>query len=282
MADFPTEAVSKIVSSVVPPKAYAYLAPFLPGLFFEVSVFLANPELVQQLIVRSNQATFIGKYSQVFIAVFLAFVIGHALILWVGFVHRILDVIYRAIWYIWRGFCIWPVAPVLSRLTAGLYHRINQQTWLGRRSLTRWLHRTLSRTCQYAQEVGFGSDLSSRGARQLWAILTMHVYKKRFGIDLNLDQEEWNALYEASRNAQLVQLGNHLLMLASQALGWAGIVAIRFAPRLANRNYIIFCVFMVAIGVLYDWWLIGRMHDSFVLGVLKLRALFRDLNKPVV
>jgi len=68
-------------------------------------------------------------------------------------------------------------------------------------------------------------------------------------------------------------------MIATQALGWGGLAAIRFAPILANKTYVIFNLFMIAIGILYEWWLIRSMNDPNVTGILKVRAIMRDVAK---
>ena len=85
MAEFPlaahSEAVSKVLSSVLPPRTYAYLSAFLPGFFFEISICLADPRLVQGLIARSNQAANLGRYPKILIATLIAFILGNAFML---------------------------------------------------------------------------------------------------------------------------------------------------------------------------------------------------------
>lgn len=269
MADFPlaghTEAVSKVLSSVLPPRVYTYLAAFLPGFFFEICVFLANPQFGQQLIARSNQAAHLGRYSKILIAVFFAFVVGHAFLMWVGVVHRILGQLYRLGRFLWRRFCAWPLLPVLNR-------RMAARGWWSRR---RWMGDLI----RSAQDTALGLD-TSEGVRRLWGKLARRLFGEHYGFDLDpLDQGEWDALYEASSSTQITKLADHMLMLATQALGWSGLVAIRFAPSLKNKAYLAFNLFMVAIGLLYEWWLIRSMNDPVVFGLLRVRALLRDLKK---
>jgi len=276
MAEFPlsghAETISRILSSVVPPRAYTYLSPFLPGLFFEGSIYFANPQFIQHPIL--SQSAHVGEYLKVFIALFLAFVVGHAFMLWVGIVYRILSVLYRVTRFLWRNFCHWPLHPILNWAMKPR----TKPSW----SRQPWMMHRLQRLSELVRDAVLDVDSRSEGVRKLWAILARHQFNERFGIKLALDQEEWNALYEASRIAQLITLSDHLLMLSTQALGWGGLVAIRFAPVLANKDYVIFNLFMIAIGLLYQWSLIRRANDSNVIGLLKVRALLRDYWLAVI
>jgi hypothetical protein len=270
MPDFPlaehSETLSKVLSSVLPPRMYSYLAAFLPGFFFEVSIFLGNPQYGQQLIARANEAAHLGRYTKILVAVFLAFVIGHALLLWVGMVHRILGQLYRVGRFLWRRFCVWPLLPVLNHLMAA-------RGWWSRQPWMVYLIRS-------AQVAAFGFGGPSEGVRKLWAMLVRRLFDKHYGIDLNaLEQEEWNALYEASGGTRIIQLPDHLLMLATEALGWGALTAIRFAPTLNNKGYVAFNLFMITMGLLYEWWLLRNMNDPIVFGTLRLRAILRDLKK---
>jgi len=278
MAEFPlaahSEAVSKVLSSVLPPRTYAYLSAFLPGFFFEISICLGEPRLVQELIARSNQAANLGRYPKILIATFIAFVLGNAFMLWVGVVHRILQIIFRISSFLWRCFCAWPLLPLLNRLVKRLSASKGWKGWWNRR--LPWVQNKIFRP---VHEAAFDFDLGSAGVRRLWAILTISLFKNHYGIDLNLDQEEFNALYLASSGAAVTKFSDHLLMVVSQALGWSGLAAIRLAPSLMNRNYIVFDLFLITVGVFYQWRVIRSAHDEHLFGLLRVRALLRELRK---
>jgi len=276
MAEFPlagqTETVSKILSSVLPPRTYAYLSAFLPGLFFEISICLANPQFVQQLIAKSNQAANLGRYPKILIAVFLAFVLGNAFMLWVGVVQRILTLIFRITMFLWRRFCAWPLLPLLNRLVQRM---VAAHGWWSRR--LPWIQNKIRRP---VHDAALNFDSASAGVRKLWAVLTRNVFKERYGIALtDLEQEEWDALYLASSTVPVNQFSDHLFMVASQALGWSGLAAIRFAPPLNNRNYLAFNLFLIAIGMFYQWRLVRSLNDEFMFGLQRVRALLRELRK---
>jgi hypothetical protein len=52
------------LSKVLPNRAYEYLAAFLPGLFFELSIALANPDLVVRLTANVEHSLTVGHYTQ--------------------------------------------------------------------------------------------------------------------------------------------------------------------------------------------------------------------------
>ena len=276
MANFPlaahSETISKVLSSVLPPRAYAYLSAFLPGFFFEVSICLAQPRFVQELISRSNEAANLGRYPKILIAVFLAFVIGNAFMLWVGVVHRILEFVFRLGRSLWSRLCAW-FLPLLNRLVNRLSA---SKGWWNRR--IPWIQMKIVRP---AHDAAFGFEHDSIGARRLWAVLTRSLFKNHYSIDLrpDLEQDEWNALYLASSSAQITRFSDHLLMIVSHALGWSGLAAIRLAPSLMNRNYIGFNLFMIAVGMFYQWRVIRGLNDEHLFGLLRVRALLREIRK---
>jgi hypothetical protein len=200
--------------------------------------------------------------------------------MWTNVVHRVVGLLYRVAMFLWRRFYDWPLFPTLNWLVT------KQQQKVAKTELQSWWHRPhwivdyLMRLDRKAQGIVLNLDDSSEGARKLWALIARHMFDKRFGIDLRkLEQEELNALYEASQGGQFISLANHLLMIATQAVGWGGLAAIRFAPSLRDRNYVIFSVFMIAIGLLYEWWLVRGMNDRYVVALLKLRGILRALEK---
>ena len=64
------------LSKFVPKGAHEQLATFIPGLFFQVSILLASPDLVSRLAAETERSLNLGRYTTLAIALFLAFVIG--------------------------------------------------------------------------------------------------------------------------------------------------------------------------------------------------------------
>src|SRR6266849_2256119 len=117
MADFPgsevSNAISKLISSVIPSHSYVFLVALMPGLFFETSILLANPALICGLVARGEDGLRIGHYAMLGIALFLAFVIGNAFILFVTLIQKLLRYFYRLRGYIWEELCAWPMWPLV-------------------------------------------------------------------------------------------------------------------------------------------------------------------------
>ena len=114
-----------------------------------------------------------------------------------------------------------------------------------------------------------------------WARFAVSLLRERYGVKpQHLSQEEWNALYWAMAPLTLEELRGSPFMTASGATGWCGLAAIRFAPTLNNKYYLAFALFMILIGLLHDWnFVIGR-HNARFLGIMKIRTLLREFNRP--
>src|SRR5258705_616299 len=97
MADFPevSGVITKIVSSVVPPRAYIFVVALLPGLFFEISILLADPALVCDLVARARDGLGLGHYEILGLCLVIAYVLGNALILLVTLIQRLLAYPYK-------------------------------------------------------------------------------------------------------------------------------------------------------------------------------------------
>ena len=174
MAEFPlaghSEAVSRVLSTILPPRAYAYLSAFLPGFYLEVTVCLANPEFAHGLTTRLNEAAGSNRYLKILVAVFLAYVLGNAFMLWTTLVYRILRQLFLARRLFWRRFCQWPLRPLLD-------HLIRANGWWGRRSSVRAI-------APPVRAVADNLEFASEGVRRLWGHLVLTLFKTRYGIDL--------------------------------------------------------------------------------------------------
>lgn len=59
------------VSKLVPTRFFDYVAPLFPGLFFEISVLLANPNLIRQFLANTAQVLGGSHYLPVAIGLFI-------------------------------------------------------------------------------------------------------------------------------------------------------------------------------------------------------------------
>src|SRR6266567_3102016 len=97
--DFPgsiaSDALSGVVEKLIPPRAYILLFAALPGLFFEISLLLANPDRMGDLVATAQDGFGLRHYELAGLALILAFMIGNAFMLLVGFVEWLLIKLYR-------------------------------------------------------------------------------------------------------------------------------------------------------------------------------------------
>jgi hypothetical protein len=105
---------------ILRPNALIYLLTFVPGLFFLAAVGVANPDLSSRLATRLQAAIPFGYYTTLFVALFLAFLIGATFVTLVSLIQH---VVLGLAWHLW--FSLKPflykhaVLPLLVRLLAG-------------------------------------------------------------------------------------------------------------------------------------------------------------------
>jgi len=256
------------LSKILPENPHNYLAPFLPGVFFEVSILIANPELVSQLFAKPEQSLAIGHYVSLVIALFLAFAIGNGFLLLVSLIEYLLGWLYTLRRLLWKGLCRGP----LQRFSVWLLTRIKKSGW--RQAWAVKFNRHL-------QVVIFGSE-ETRNIATCWHIFARRLLETRYGIDLvNVKQGEWDVLYWTlqSPTAKEKRGGKSVMMVASQATGWSGLVATRIAPALHNRYYLAFCSVMILSGLFHHYYVDAFFHDPKALGFMNVRAILREFWK---
>jgi hypothetical protein len=158
------------LSKVLPENPHNYLAPFLPGVFFEVSILIANPGFVSQLAAKSQQSLALGYYVTLGIALFLAFAIGNGFLLLVTLIEYLLGWLYTLRRLLWKGLCRGP----LQRFSGWLLARIKKPGW--RQAWAVKLNR-------HMQVVIYGSD-EMRNISACWHIFARRLLETRYGIDL--------------------------------------------------------------------------------------------------
>jgi hypothetical protein len=267
MADFPvseiSNAISKVISSVIPPRSYTFLIALLPGLFFGISILLANPALFCELVARAQDGFGLGHYAILGLALFLAFVVGNTFMLLVTLFQRLMGFLYRLWAYVWEELCAWPLLP----LTNWLYKkpRWTRRRWLNNLSL-------------YIQQRRSGVP-SDEDARKCWALIAKRLLKVKYGIEpQDVGQDEWNALYWTLGTLTLADVRGSITMVVFEATGWCGLAATLFAHALRNRYYVAFSMLLIVGGLLHDWYVAEGLNNFRFLGFLKIRALLREFG----
>jgi hypothetical protein len=266
MADFPevSGVITKIVSSVVPPRAYVFMVALLPGLFFELSILLADPALVCDLVARARDGLGLGHYEILGLSLVIAYVIGNALILLVTLIQRLLAYPYKLRAWVWEELCAWPLSPLVVWL--------GRKQWWGRRQRFRDFS-------MYVQERASGMP-ADEGARKLWAIIGKRLLREKYGVEpKDLGQEEWNALYWTLGTLTITDVRGSMTMIVFEATGWAGLAATLFAHQLWNRYYVGLSALLILAGLLHDWHVAGNLNNFRFLAYLKIRSLLREFPR---
>lgn len=94
MTDIPapiTDALSGILHKLIPEKTHIYIFAFIPGVFLEISMLIANPARIHCMIATVGHSTAL----KIAVALFLAFVIGNAFMFLAALVQRVFGALRR-------------------------------------------------------------------------------------------------------------------------------------------------------------------------------------------
>lgn len=252
------------VSKVLPVRAYSYLAALIPGLFFESSILLANPELISKLAAKSQDGFALGHYTTLGISLFLAFVVGNGVMMLVGLIQLLLGYLYRLGSFLWKQLCSWVFLPLLTWL-------LGKPTWR-----SPWM----IRLHRYAQGQRFPSGDDLKPILGCLHAFTRQLLKTRYGIKPeDLGPDDWLVLYWALATPTREEMRGSVLMIATHATGWCGLAATRFAPALNNRYYLSFSLLMIVVGLVHDFYVAKRINHPVISRLLNLRGLLREFRK---
>lgn len=252
------------VSKAIPRSTLAYLTALIPGLFFEVSILLGNPELVSDHLTKTQHAIPLSPYLQLAVALFLAFIVGNAFMLFVAVIQYLLCFFHALRLMLREEFARWPLLPLLNWLAKFRF-------FAGRASF----HGLRARIAHRAAD----PDKPARLATRAWHRLARKLLQDRYGIDLSAVEEEWEFLFWSLGTPTDVEWRGHLLMIASEATGWCGLVASLLAPALRNRYYLALCALLILTGLHNDYFVAGRRTDPVSLAMGRTRALLREYEK---
>lgn len=236
------------LSKIVHPRLWDLLPAFMPGLFFEICVFLGQPERVDKVIGLVH----LERYLQLIIAVLLAFIIGNAFMLWVRTIQLMSGVGYT--WY--RA--LWP-ALLQRLLRAGM--KPSRFTAF------------VSRAASKAQS---SADVSRIQAA--WQRAATQVLKHRYGITLDsYENVAWSSVLGSPKPEDYRGL---LGTMAAHATGWSGLAAAWITPSLRTTPYFVFTWFLVIFGVFHDWSVARRWNNPTLNWLMALRSTLREIPRP--
>ncbi len=233
---------------------------FMPGLFFEISIFLACPQRIQALVGPAH----LERYLQIIIALVLAFVIGHAFMCWVRLIQTALWFAVRRIIWLWiklLGYFMNPKKfPPLPPAQLGPWRR-------------------------FIQAANFKFNVPTpalRGIQDAWAKAAVRLLKMRYGIDPPRSiggDYEWGA-WESVLGLPKPKLYRGLMLVyATHATGWSGLAAAHLAPALRNFPYLTLSWFMVVYGIIILLFELRRWTSNESVWTIRLYSVLDEIPK---
>lgn len=251
------------LSKVLPPRPYLYLSAFMPGLFLELSILFANPDLARQLALRSQEGFAPGRYVTLLVGLFLAFVIGNALMLFVWLIQRAIEWAYRNALSLWEKFETHALLPYLRKKMTE-----------SQRIPPKWVLALHARTAKNVRRV---RDVEPSDDYLWWETFTKRLLLKRYGLsEGDLPPASFVPLQKVLTTPTAEELRGSILVNASHATGWAALIASYFAPALRANWYFAFALFLIAYGLLHAYDVANDLEDPDLGNLLRLRAVLRE------
>jgi hypothetical protein len=258
----PAPMINIDLSKAFHPRVGDFLAPLLPGFFFEVCVLLASPQPVLSFVRNAG----LDRYGTVFVAVLLAFVLGSASLLWVRLLQIILQKFFVTVARWWPRW-------VKRSLTA--YRQEAAQR--GQTAATASFYgRFLGRADRRASEL----DAEQGRVRKAWWDVANELLK-RYGVDATAgpDPRDWEVWVGLLGELRMEHFRGHLLTVALEATGWSGLAAQCFAPLLRARAYTGLCLFLVLYGLWHDWVVALHLTHPVTSWLVGLRNALTELKE---
>jgi hypothetical protein len=272
------------LSKAIPPKTYLYFSAFMPGLFFVCSVLIANPDLAYRLALRSHEGFGFGRYFNLFVGLFFAFVVGNALMLFTSLVRYAIGRIYKIGLFVWEQGQVHILLPVLTRLThawkvPSTTPANPSPTPMPRFVPPKWVNALYIETFAKVRRIQDASPTPT-AAYVWWDTFARQVLLKRYYLpEDKLPAVSFKPLQDVLTRPSAQESRGSALMNALQATGWAALVAARFAPDLLHKWYVSFAFFLIACGMIHDFEVARYLLDPDIGDTARLRALLREFPK---
>ena len=251
------------LSKTIPRGALSYLTALVPGLFFELSILIGNPELFGRQVESVQRHIPLRPSMQVAIALFFAFIVGSAFMVLVSFVQHLLCYIHSLRLILAEELARWPLIPLLSWM-----HRY--QFFATRPRFHNLYVRTVNRVHSF---------WTDQEAYRAWNRFARRLLLDRYGIDLSNVRDEWQHLFWALGTPTDVEWRGPLMMIALEATGWCGVVGTRLAPTLRSPYYYALCALFILAGLHNDYYVAGRRTDPIAITTGRIRAVLREYDK---
>jgi len=256
--DFPKFDLSKPPH----PEIIDLFVPFIPGLFFEISVLAADRD-----IFTATRSFALGPYSRTALFLFVAYFCGLAAVV---------------------------INNLLLRFIVGIYQLLHVSV---ERSLynfeTRVMHERPSdnsprkdirfRIAAWLQKRRLTKEDRSQTANRVWGAAATRLLLSRFGID-SLDEQftsdQWSAWRAVLGNPTDRETRGSSLVRALSASGWAGLIARHIAWSLHLVHYRSFCLLLIICATLYSLIVAHYWMNPIAAPIGLTRIILRDIPEP--
>jgi hypothetical protein len=256
--DFPKFDLSKPPH----PEMIDLFVPFIPGLFFEISVLAAD-----RGIFTATRSFALGPYSQAALFLFVAYFCGLVAVIINNLLLRFMVGSYEVVH-------IFVVRSLHNFETRVLHEPLSDssQREKTRYRIAAWLQRRRS-----TKEDRF------RAASRVWGASATRLLLSRYGIDSMEEQftsTEWSAWRAILGEPTDREIRGSSLVRALSAAGWAGLVARHIAWPLRLVHYRSFCILLIICATLYSLLIAYYWMDPIEASIARTMMVLRRIPEP--
>jgi hypothetical protein len=244
------------------PKTVELFTPFIPGIFFEMSLLLGGFEFKSTL--PKAPSPYLEYYGQIALALFCAYFVGLTASIATSMLQYLIKATYfktaRAI-------------PLTRRSFVTLCgRRRNTGSWVFRKVLlplrNRWIRKDMA------------IDRDVTAAYRVWLQAADRLLQAKFGIDAPAGPEankEWGFWHNILGSPTDRELRGSIFNGATHAAGWLGLVAAQITPALRNRYYFGLVAVLIITGLISDF-SVARSWGNRVYDIMnRTRCVLRDI-----
>lgn len=254
------------ITKVLHPRIFGYLAPLMPGLFFEISMLLSGSHGFRDL----SSSAQLGYYTALVVALIVAFIVGIGFMLLVRVIQFAMAVLYRLAIFIRKK-----VAERLQNLIGRL---LSQPQQLPRENAEKHLPQFKSWLARLRGRLQMFIPPEVIPIPEAWLDAAGKLLDECYGIKPH-PSTKWDVWYEVLGTPAPEYMRGHLTVVASEATGWCGLVAARLSPALRNRYYLGFSLLLVLYGLWADWLIASRVHNLTTNAFIRLHGVLRELKE---
>jgi hypothetical protein len=257
------------LSNVLPPGAYDYLAAFLPGIFFIISVGLANPIFVSKIAANLNHYP-LNSYVYLVVAVIIAFIIGNGFMMGVLMIQWLIGRLYTGGFFLRQSVYKLFLIPALNWHARKRIEKKKKLPW--------WF----GGVQEHLQYFSFGIEEDEKNINGCLGLLAESLLETKYAIkrEDSSSTRAWWIWYVTLASPTRGELRGQTLLVATHAMGWCGPVAALFASTLKNRYYLTFCILMIVTGLFHDYYMARSIFNPTMRGLSNVRGLLREFRKP--